>query len=75
MREIGKAGKATVMAYGVDQGYGNGRTLRRAVIEFHQDGQIRTVRHHTAIFTDGPWEAWARKWAQIYAQALGLAWS
>lgn len=61
------------MAYGGDRGYSIGRTLRHAVIEFHQDGQIRNVRRYTAIFTDGPWEAWALRWAQLYAQALGLA--
>ena len=73
MRVIGSEGEATFMAYGDDRGYSIGRTLRHAVIEFHQDGRIRTVRHYTARFTDDPWEAWALSWAQLYAQTLGLA--
>lgn len=73
MRVIGKTGEVTFMAYGGDRGYSIGRTLRHAVIEFHQGGKIRTVRLSTAIFTDGGWEAWARRWAHLYVQALGLA--
>ena len=73
MRVIGKTGEATFIAYGGDRGYSIGRTLRHAVIEFHQGGKIRTVRHCTAIFTDGAWEAWALRWAQLYALALGHA--
>lgn len=73
MRVIGRTDDATFMAYGHDRRYSHGRTLRHAVIEFHQGGRVRTVRHYTAIFTDGPWEAWALRWALRYVQTLGPA--
>lgn len=73
MRVIGKADGVAFVAHGGDRAYSIGRTLRHTVIELHHGGVTSTVRRDTAIFTDGPCEAWAIRWAQLYARAMGIA--